>query len=169
MPQRRLCLRLRRPALSHEHTEVRGAMIRIHTMCDAHVHALEAVTQRREQNVGGVSKVVMQTVSSALGAGAAAIDVLRMDKTPKDLRDDCVALSLAYIGNLMLHTSALTLGDAEIAAIAQINLSDHASAMLSLQRIIPAATVATLVAHGMTVDPAELATVAKTVDAAWRG
>ena len=133
------------------------------------MHALEAVTQRREQNVGGVSNIVRQTVSSALGAGAAAIDVLRMDKTPKDLRDDCVALSLAYIGNLMLHTSALTLGDAEIAAIAQINLSDHASAMMSLQRIIPAATVATLVAHGMTVDPAELATVAKTVDAAWRG
>ena len=136
------------------------------------MHALEAVTQRREQNVGGVSNIVRQTVSSALGAGAAAIDVLRMDKTPNDLRDDCVALSLAYIGNLMLHTSALTLGDAEItaiAAIAQINLSDHASAMLSLQRIIPAATVATLVAHGMTVDPAELATVAKTVDAAWRG
>ena len=144
-------------------------MICIRTMCDAHVHALEAVTQRREQNVGGVSEVVKQAVSSALGAGAAAIDVLRMDKTPKDLRDDCVALSLAYIDNLMLHTSALTLGDAEIAAIAQINLSDHASALMSLQRIIPAATVATLVAHGMTVDLAELATVAKTVDAAWRG
>ncbi len=150
-----------------EHSEVKGALIRIHTMCDAHVHAWEAVTQRREQNVGGVSKVVKQAVSSILGAGAAAIDFIRTEKLLKDLRDDYAALSLAYIGSLMLHTTALTLGDAEIAAIAKINLGDHAEAMMSLQRFIPAATVTFLAEEGLTVDRSVLATVAQTVDDAW--
>jgi hypothetical protein len=152
-----------------EHSEFKGALIRIHTMCAAHVHALEAVTQRRDQNVGGVSKVVKQAVSSILGAGAAAIDFLRTDTLPKDLRDDYAALSLAYIGSLMLHTTALTLGDAEIAAIAQIQLGDHAAAMMSLQRIIPTATVTFLAEEGMTVDRSVLSVIAASVDEAWSG
>ena len=147
---------------------VKSALIRIHAMCEGHVHSLEAVTQRREQNVGGLSKVVKQAVSSVLGLGAAAVDFIRTEKLPKDLRDDYTALSLAYIGSLMLHTSALTLGDTEIAAIAKVNLNDHAEAMMSLQRVIPEATVDSLVTEGMPVDTAHLDSVAETISAAWR-
>ena len=151
-----------------EDSEAKSTLIRIHSMCDAHVHSLESITQRREQNVGGVSKVVKQAVSSVLGVGAAAIGFVRTEKLPKDLRDTYTALSLAYVGSLMLHTCALTLGDAEIAATAKISLGDHAEAMMTLQHVIPAATVASLVKEGMTVDTTQMSTIAETIHSAWR-
>ena len=151
-----------------ENSQVKGELSRIHAMCDSHVRALEAVTQRREQNLGGVSKVVKQALSSILGAGAAAIDFVRSEKLPKDLRDDYAAVSLAYIGSLMLHTSALTLGDAEVASIAKTNLGDHADVMMSLQRMIPSATIEFLREEGMAVDATVLPTVAETVTSAWK-
>jgi hypothetical protein len=151
-----------------DNSGVRDALQSIHAMCASHVQALEEVTQRRAQNLAGVSKVVKKAVSSILGLGAAAVDLVRTEKLPKELRDDYAALSLAYIGNLMLHTSALSLGDNEISGIAKRSLSDHASAMMRLQRIIPAATVTLLREEGLDVDAAALQEVEETVESAWK-
>lgn len=151
-----------------ESSAVKSELTRIHALCDAHIRALEALTQHREQNLGGVSKVVKQAVSSILGAGASAIDFIRTEKLPKDLRDNYTAVSLAYIGNLMLHTSALAFGDAEVASVAKTNLSDHARVLMALQRIIPAATVEFLHDDGMAVDASVLPAVADAIESAWK-
>ncbi|MBC7841796.1 MAG: hypothetical protein H7099_05775 [Gemmatimonadaceae bacterium] len=150
-----------------EHSEFKGPLIRIHATCELHVRALEALTQRREQNAGGVSKVMKKAVSSVLGLGAAAIDFVRTEKLPKDLRDDYTAISLAYIGNLMLHTTALTLHDAEVADLAKSHLTDHAEAMMAMQHIIPAATVAYLASENLDVDITVLSEIESTVKSAW--
>lgn len=151
-----------------EHSEFKGPLIRIHAMCENHIHALAAITARREQNVGGVSKVVKKAVSSVLGLGAAAIDFVRTEKLPKDLRDDYTAISLAYVGYLMLHTTALTLGDEEVSGTARAHMREHAESMMALQGIIPAATVGFLSSEGMEVDLQVLPQIAKTVEASWR-
>ncbi len=151
-----------------EHSEFKGPLIRIHATCESHVRALEALTERREQNVGGVSKVMKKAVSSVLGLGAAAIDFVRTEKLPKDLRDDYTAISLAYIGNLMLHTTALTLHDAEVADLAATHLGDYAETMMALQRIIPAATVAFLASEGLDVDSGVLPAIEKTIQSSWK-
>jgi hypothetical protein len=148
--------------------EVKLTLTRLHAVCENHVNTLERFTQRREQNVGGVSKVMKKAVSSVLGLGAAAVDLIRTEKLPKDLRDDYTAISLAYIGSVMLHTAALGLGDDELADIAAAHLREHAGAMMVLQRIIPAATLSLLSDDGLQVDESVLATVSGTIDTSWR-
>lgn len=151
-----------------EHADVKGALIRIHAMCETHAHALEAISARREQNLGGVSKVIKKAASSLLGLGAAAIDFVRTEKLPKDLRDDYTAISLAYIGYLMLHTTALSLGDTEVADTARVHLGAHADAMMALQRIIPAATIAYLASENLAPDASILAKVDETISQSWK-
>ncbi len=150
-----------------EHNEFKGPLIRIQAFCESHVNALQALTTRREQNVGGVSKVVKKAVSSVLGLGAAAIGMVRTEKLPKDLRDDYTALSLAYIGALMLHTTAITLKDTDVADLARTMMNDHASSMMVLQHIVPAATVSFLASEGMDVDVSVLPEIASTIHTAW--
>ena len=150
-----------------EHSEFKGPLIRIHAVCEAHVGALEALTARRELNAGGVARVVKNAVSSVLGLGAAAIDFVRSEKLPKDLRDDYTAISLAYIGYLMLHTTALTLNDIEVATLARTCLREQAELMMALQAIIPAATVSFLASDGHDVDTSVLPEIAETVTASW--
>ena len=151
-----------------EHSEFKGPLIRIHEVCDKHVTALEALMARREQNAGGVTKAVKKAVSSVLGLGAAAIDFVRTEKLPKDLRDDYTAISLAYIGYLMLHTTALTLNDSEVATLAQTYLREQAESMMALQQIIPAATVSFLASEGHDVDSTVLPEIAATITASWK-
>ena len=67
-----------------------------------------------------------------------------------------------------LHTSALALGDAEVASVAKTNLSDHARVLMALQRIIPAATVEFLHDDGMAVDASVLPAVADAIESAWK-
>ena len=150
-----------------EHSEFKGSLIAIHTVSDKHIAELEALATRREQNAGGVSKAVKNAFSSVLGLGAAAIDFVRTEKLPKDLRDDYAALSLAYIGHLMLHTTALGLNDAEVATLSRTHLTDHARSMMALQRIIPAATTKFLVSEGMQVDASVLPAIQNAIAAAW--
>jgi hypothetical protein len=150
------------------HSEFKGPLIRLHGTCHSHIRALESLATRREQNLGGMSKAVKKAVSSVLGLGAAAIDFVRTEKLPKDLRDDYTATSLAYIGYLMLHTTALTLNDTEVAAIAATHLGDYAQSMMALQLIIPAATVAFLASEGFEVDSGALPAVKKTIARSWK-
>ena len=103
----------------------------------------------------------------AVVGGAAAIDFVRTEKLPKDLRDDYTAISLSYIGYVMLHTTALTLHDADTAEIAGAHLADYAQSMMALQRIIPAATVAFLASEGFDVDASVLPAVENTIKASW--
>lgn len=148
--------------------EFRTTLVKLHAVCEHHVRTLEALTERREQNVGGVSKAVKKAVSSVLGLGAAAIDFVRTEKLPKDLRDDYTALSLVYVGYVMLHTSALTLGDTEVADTAAIHLREQAESMMSLQRIIPAATIEFLTSEGLHTDATVLPSIADTIESSWR-
>lgn len=151
-----------------EHSEVKGPLIKLHEVCERHARDLEALTVRREQNVGGMSKVVKKAVSSVLGLGAAAVDFVRTEKLPKDLRDDYTALSLAYIGYVMLHSSALSLNDHEVAELARTHFRNHAQNMMALQQIIPAATVALLAEKGLEPSTSVLPTISDSVRSAWR-
>lgn len=150
-----------------EHSEFTAVLVRIRTTCETHVHALETLTQRRAQNVGGISKLVKKGIASAFGLGAAAVDFIRTEKLPKNLRDDYTAISLAYIGNLMLHTAALTFHDTEVADLARTHLNQHAQSMMAMQHAIPAATVAFLASEGVEIDATVLPEIEKTIRAAW--
>src|SRR6185295_12839701 len=98
---------------------------------------LKALAERREGAGQGVADALKRAGSAVLGVGAAAVDFVRSEKLPKDLRDDFTAVSMANIGYLMLYTTALSLDDREVAELAQRHLKDHTQCAVTLQNLIP--------------------------------
>jgi ferritin-like metal-binding protein YciE len=116
---------------------------------DGHIVALQSLADARVAKAQGLADVIKRAGSAILGAGAAAIDFVRMEKLPKDLRDDYTAVSLASIGYVMLHTTALSLGDTEVADVARRHLKNHARHTMLLHNIIPGAVIRFLQADGL--------------------
>ncbi|HEX5818735.1 MAG TPA: hypothetical protein VFY20_07645, partial [Gemmatimonadales bacterium] len=84
----------------------------------SHISTLKGLADARQATGGGVSEAIKRAGSTVAGLGAAAIDLVRTEKLPKNLRDDYTAFSLATVGYLMLNTTALSLNDQETAQIA---------------------------------------------------
>lgn len=148
------------PALS---AELRS----IHATCERHVKRLEALSAARGSNSTGVAEAVKKAASSVLGLGAAAVDFIRTEKVPKDLRDDYTAVSLACIGYVMLVTTASALDDKEVADIAYEHLQDHAKSTMALQKIVPGAVVQFLRSEGFTVRDDVLTGVSERIQQVW--
>ena len=83
-----------------------------------------------------------------LGVGAAVVDFVRGETLPKNLRDDYTALSLASIGYVMLHTTALSLGDDKVGEIAHEHLQNHARSLIAVHNLVPLGVVAFLKDEG---------------------
>jgi ferritin-like metal-binding protein YciE len=100
----------------------------LHATTESHIRALEQAAE----GLGGEGPTGMiKKLGSALtGLAAGAIDLVRNESLPKNLRDDYTATSLAAIGYVMLHTTALSLGNKPIADLAQRHLVDYAEAVM---------------------------------------
>lgn len=146
-----------------------ASVIRVlNTTSEAHLHALRDLAKSREQGGQGIAEVVKKATSSVLGLGAAAIDFVRGDeKTPKNLRDDYAVVCLASVGYLMLHTTAATLHDSEVADVAFAHLRDYATATMSLFNVVPESVVDFLAEEGFPVQDGIAAKINEAVDAIW--
>jgi hypothetical protein len=111
--------------------------------------------------------VIKRAGSAVLGLGAAAIDLVRKEGLPKNLRDDYTAFSLATIGYVMLHTTALALDDREVAELARQHFSDYAEAVTRLHNVIPAAVVRYLKEDGLPVRENVLPEISRTIEEVW--
>lgn len=134
---------------------------------DGHIDSLKALTERRVEGGQGLADVVKRAGSAVLGAGAAAVDFVRNEKLPKNLRDDYTATSLAAIGYVMLHTTALSLGDREVADLAHRHLKDHARSVMRLHNVIPGAVIAFLKNDGLPARPDVLSEVSRNIESVW--
>jgi hypothetical protein len=103
-----------------------------------------------------------------LGLGAAAIDLVRREGLPKNLRDDYTAFSLATIGYVMLYTTGLGLEDREVAELARQHFADYADAVTRLHNIVPAAVIRFLKEDGLPVREDVLPEVSRTTEEVWR-
>jgi len=137
-------------------------------MCEAHIATLSALADRREIAGQGLATSVKKAAASVMGLGAAAIDMVRTQSVPKNLRDDYTALSLACIGYVMLHTVGKSLSDEEVARIAQQHLEDHATCVMTFHNIIPVAVVQQLQADGLPASASVLEEVGETIQRVWR-
>jgi hypothetical protein len=113
-----------------------------------------------------VSEAVKRAGSAVAGAAAGLIDLVRSEGLPKNLRDDYTAFNLANVGYLMLHTTALSLGDPEVAELGRQHFRDYAEAILRFDTLVPAAVVRYLQEEGL---PAKdvVAEVNRSVQEAW--
>lgn len=149
-----------------EYPEVVGTLRNIHTKVEHHISDLRTLSDRR--NVGGVVESVKRAGSTVAGVAAGVIDLIRTEGLPKNLRDDYTALSLANIGYVMLHTTALAVEDQEVADLAHQHLRDYTDAVMRLNSLIPAAVVRFLEQQGLPVRADIASEVNERVAQAWR-
>lgn len=153
--------------LDDDYPAVAAHLRTVEGQVQAHIENLKALSERRVEGGQGLADVVKRAGSSILGAGAAAIDFVRNEKLPKNLRDDYTATSLAAIGYVMLHTTALSLGDREVADLAHQHLRNHARNVMRLHNIIPGAVISFLENDGLAPRHDVLDQVSRNVESVW--
>jgi len=149
-----------------DYPEVVVTLRDIHTKVEHHIADLRTLSDRR--NVSGVVESVKRAGSAVAGVAAGVIDLIRTEGLPKNLRDDYTAFSLANIGYVMLHTTALTFEDQEVADLAHQHLRDYTDAVIRLNNLIPAAVVRLLEQQGLPARADIVSEVNENVAQAWK-
>lgn len=147
------------PELTGEIRDVLGSI-------GGHIATLEMLAKARGGEGGGGA--IKKIGSALLGFGAAAVDLVRNEGMPKNLRDDYTAFSLATIGYVMLNTTAVSLGDREVGDIAHRHLADYARYVMRFNHLIPGATLRFLQEEGLPVRQDALGEISKKIDSVWR-
>jgi ferritin-like metal-binding protein YciE len=130
-----------------DYPDVVTELRQVHRQVEHHIADLRALSERR--NAGGVAETVKRAGSAVAGAAAGLIDLVRTEGLPKNLRDDYTAFNLANIGYLMLHTTALALGDQEVADLGRQHFRDYADAIMRFDTLVPASVVRYLQQEGL--------------------
>ncbi|MGH7515614.1 MAG: hypothetical protein ACREOQ_22145 [Gemmatimonadales bacterium] len=147
-----------------DYPDVVTELRQIHRQVEHHISDLRALSDRRK--AGGVAEAVKRAGSAVAGAAAGLIDLVRSEGLPKNLRDDYTAFNLANIGYLMLHTTALALGDQEVADLGRQHFRDYAAAILRFDTLVPESVVRYLQQEGLPATDV-VSQVSKTVKEAW--
>ena len=142
-------------------SELRG----IHQKVERHISDLKALSGDR--NATGVAEAIKRAGSAVLGAAAGVIDLVRTEGLPKNLRDDYTALSLGSIGYVMLHTTALSLGEVKVAQLAHQGFRDYAECVSRIQNLIPAAVVGYLQQEGLPARENVVPQIRQTIEEVW--
>jgi len=148
-----------------DHPQVGADLRTIRHWVHIHIANLEQLTRTR--GAATASGALKRAGSSVLGRAAGAIDLLRQEGQPRNLRDDYTAFSLAAIGYVMLHTTALALGEKEVADLAAQHLQNYARGLIALHYVIPAVVVRSLQQEGFAAREDVLSDVFRNVEKAW--
>ena len=147
-----------------DYPDVVTELRQIHRQVEHHISDLQVLSDRRK--AAGVAGAVKRAGSAVAGAAAGLIDLVRSEGLPKNLRDDYTAFNLANIGYLMLHTTALALGDQEVADLGRQHFRDYAAAILRFDTLVPESVVRYLQQEGLPATDV-VSQVEKTVKEAW--
>lgn len=110
---------------------------------------------------------VKEAVTSALGAAAGMIDMVRTNKVSKILRDDYTALSLAAVSYTMLHTTGLALEDKPTAELALRHLKGYTPLIGEISENITGVVVEELRDESEVIDSTVAGPAARNTQAAW--
>lgn len=158
-----------RENLKDEHPKFTAVLHDVEMLANRHAKELKALVKEREIGAGGaISEAFKKAGSVMLGVGAAAIDLARSERVPKNLRDDYTVIALATVGYAMLFTTATSLGDASVAALAASQHKDYARASMQLSHVVPSSVLTMLADEGLAADASVLKAVNKELDANWR-
>jgi ferritin-like metal-binding protein YciE len=148
-----------------DHPRVRADLRIIQRWVRLHIANLEQVMRTRD--AATTSGAIKRAGSSVLGRAAGAIDLLRQEGQPRNLRDDCAAFSLAAIGYVMLNTTALALGERDVADLAAQHLQNYAKAVITLHYIMPAVVLHAIQREELPAREDVLTEVFQNVQKAW--
>jgi ferritin-like metal-binding protein YciE len=128
----------------------------------------DAITAFREEYGGTGGSPIKEFGSAVLGKAAGVIDLIRTEGNSKSLRDDYTAFNLAAIGYTMLHTTAVALGDARVATIAEAHLRGYAGAVQKINHIISDVVITELANDDHKVQNTAASETRRVVDKAWK-
>ena len=148
-----------------DYPEVTRDLKQILRKVEQHLSDLNEVSERRKAR--GPADAIKKAGSAVLGFGAAAIDLVRTEGLPKNLRDDYTAVSLATIGYVMLHTTALALQEREVAELARQHFADYAQSVTLLHNLVPGAVLRFLREEGLPVQENVLPEISRTIEEIW--
>ncbi|MEP7325218.1 MAG: DUF892 family protein [Gemmatimonadota bacterium] len=149
-----------------DHPTVQSELRTIHATVLSHTQTLETLTEQHGgEKVAGTIKKLGSVIA---GLAAGAIDMVRNEGVPKDLRDDYAAFSLASIGYVMLYTTGVSLGERMVSDVAQRHLSDYAEVVMTLHNLIPGVVIEFLQEEGLPAKEESLAEISKTLENVWR-
>ncbi|MBI2766707.1 MAG: DUF892 family protein [Chloroflexi bacterium] len=144
---------LQRQAESPEVEEFPGARGIINTMLTTTSAQMASLEGCAEDLGGAGQSAVKSAVTSVTGMVTGLFDRSRGEPVSRMLRDDYAALNLCAVSNTMLHTTALGLGEQQVATVAQRNLEDMTPLIMQLNREIPRVVLGELSREGVPVDP----------------
>jgi ferritin-like metal-binding protein YciE len=148
-----------------DYPEVTRDLRQVLRKVEQHVSDLKQLSDRRKAQ--GPSDAIKRAGSVLLGLGAAAVDLVRNEGLPKNLRDDYTAFSLATIGYLMLYTTALALEEQEVTDLARQHFADYAQTVTLLHNVVPAAVLRFLREDGLPVKDDVLPQISRTIEETW--
>ena len=148
-----------------DYPDLIGDLKQIHRKVEHHISDLRELSQRR--NARTPADALKRVGSALLGFGAAAVDLVRNEGLPKNLRDDYTAFSLATIGYIMLKTTALALDDREVGDLAHQHFSDYAESVTLLHNVVPGAVIRLLREEGLPVREDVLPEISRTIEQVW--
>jgi ferritin-like metal-binding protein YciE len=148
-----------------DYPEVTRDLKQVLRKVEHHIEDLRGLSERR--GARGPTDAIKRAGSALLGLGAAAIDLVRNEGLPKNLRDDYTAFSLATIGYVMLYTTASALDDTEVADLARQHFAEYAEAVTLLHNVIPGAVIRFLKEDGLLVREDVLPEISRTIEETW--
>ena len=144
------------------------ALDAIHVTVQHHIESLKEIIGERDAGAANsIAEAVKRAASVLAGAGAAAVDLVRNEKLPKDLRDDYTAFSLATVSYVMLLTTAMSLNDQQVAELAERHLRHYTKVVMKLNNILPSAVIAELREEGLPAREEQLPAIARTLKGVW--
>jgi ferritin-like metal-binding protein YciE len=144
--------------------EAHAAVQRFHDMVKAHRDSLKALQDEVGSTAGNP---IIAAGSTLLGKAAGVINLVRTEGISKALRDDYAAFSLAAISYSMLHTTALGLGNRQVAEVAERYLTDFAGAIERINEVTPGVVARELAKDGHQLDPGAAKATNAMVAKAW--
>jgi hypothetical protein len=116
------------------HQDAKTAVAAFETILNKQKTELE---QRIQALGGSTTKSVKDAVSAVAGVAAGVVNAVRPSETAKSIRDDHTYFSHLGVAWLMLHTTAMSLGDTMTAALAERGYADTARMIMHVDRILP--------------------------------
>lgn len=155
--------------LKGDHPKFAGVLKDLEKSAERHAKELKTLVKMRDISGGGkIAGAFKKAGSVVLGVGAAAIDLVRTERVPKNLRDDYTVVALATVGYAMLFTTATSLGDNAVATTAASMHKDYAKASMDLHHVVPVSVLDLLVDEGLAAETSVLKAVNKELDSHWR-
>jgi hypothetical protein len=145
--------------------EVVTELRQVHRTVEHHISDLKGLKERHD--AGGVADAIKRAGATVVGVGAAAVDLLRTEGLPKNLRDDYTAFNLAAVSYIMLYTTALAFANQEVASLARQGFTDYADVVARMHNLVPAAVLRYLQQEGLPASDAVLPEIARTINQAW--